>query len=440
MSYSHRVKTPLLLLAAASLLPVHALAARVQDPQQVMGLDLAACPRPAYPAAALAQRAGGITTVEVQIGAQGVVTEGRVAKSSGRTDLDEAALAGIRRCVFHAVLAIGQAPTGWLKTQYVWVPGEAQRTAAQNQALYDSTVARADAGDAVAQNQIGVWHEHGTYGKTDPAQAAAWYLRAAQGGNAVAQNNLGVLYSRGAGVPRDHKQAVYWYAKAAEQGHGWAQANLGVAYQYDIAGETDIDKARYWLTKSANGGLAAAQVALGVLEMQAGASDEDRVTARAWFERAAARKEPAGQYFLGRSFELGLGTARDDAQAAARYREVLERSGGRAEVALGRLLDAGRASDADPDKAAKLYQRAMQWRYPPAYYHYGRLLEQRGDTDLAAAVYRQGAELGSCDAVLRYVALHQVAGTTPAAGTSDADWRQRAAGCAARPAQPPLLQ
>lgn len=439
MSYIHGMKTPLFLLATA-LLPAHALAARAQDPQQVMALDLTVCPRPAYPAAALAQRAGGVTTVEVQIGAQGLVTEGRVAKSSGRTDLDDAALAGIRRCVFHAVLATGQAPTAWLKMQYVWVPGEAQGTAAQNQALYDSTKARADAGDAAAQNQIGVWHEHGTYGKADPAQAAAWYLRAAQGGNAVAQNNLGVLYSRGAGVPRDPRQAVYWYEKAATQGHGWAQANLGIAYQFGLAGETKLDQARYWLTKSAEGGLPAGQVALGVLAMQGAASDEERAAARAWFERAAARKEPAGLYFLGRSFELGLGTARDDAQAAALYREALERSGGRAEIALGLLLETGRAGDADPDQAAKLYQKAMRWRYPPAYYHYGRLLEQRGDTDLAAAVFRQGAELGHCDAMLRYVALRQVAGSTPAAGTPDADWSQRAARCAARPAPPPLLQ
>jgi TonB family protein len=398
------MKTPILFVAAAAaFLPVHAHAARVPEAQQVMGLDLSACPRPTYPAAALAERAGGKTTVEVQIGEAGLVTDARVLASSGRTDLDEAALAGIRRCMFHAVLATGQAPTGWLKTQYVWIPGEAKNAEAQDQALFASTKTLAAAGDAAAQN------------------------------------NLGVLYSRGAGVPLDKKQAVYWYTKAAEQGHGWAQSNLAHAYQYGTAGEVDIDKALYWLTKPAAGGLPVAQVALGLLTMQRAASDAERSTAASWLARASARNEPAGHYFLGRTFELGLGNVQDQAQAAALYRKALDRSGGRAEIALGMLIEAGRAGAGDPAEAAKLYQKAMQWRYPPAYYHYGLVLEQRGDTDLAAAVFRQGAELGDCDAVVKYVQVRQVAGTTPVAGSPEAHWEQRAQWCKTRPALPERL-
>jgi len=429
----------LFLAAAASVFSTQALAGRVSDAQQVMTVDLNACPRPLYPKAALAQGAGGTTTVEVQIGEEGLVSDARVFKSSGRTDLDEAALAGIRRCVFHAVLATGQTPTSWLKTQYVWVPGEAKKVEAQDQALFTSTKALAEAGDPVSQNRLGTWYEHGTYMKADLAQAAVWYRLAAQNGNAFAQNNLGVLYARGVGVPLDKKEAAYWYAKAAEQGHHWAQANLAWIYQYGTAGEPDIDKALYWLTKAAEGGLAAAQMRLGVLAMQRAASDTERSAAAAWLARAAAQNYPAGHYYLGRSFELGMGNAQDDTQAAALYRKALDRSEGRAEIALGMLLETGRAGPADQGEAARLYRKAMQWRYPPAYYHYGLVLEQRGDTDLAAAVFRQGAELGNCDAVVKYVQLRQVSGTTPAAGTPDAMWAQRAQWCKARPEMPPRL-
>lgn len=440
MAYIHGMKTSTLFLAAAvSALSSHALAGRVQDAQQTMVLDLNACPRPVYPAAALAQGIGGTTTVEVQIGDKGLVGEARVFKSSGRAELDEAALAGIRRCVFHAVLATGQAPTGWLKTQYVWVPGESKKVETPNAALFASTKALADAGDAAAQNRLGTWYEHGTHVKMDLAQAAAWYRLAAQGGNAYAQNNLGVLYNRGAGVPLDKKQAVYWYAKAAEQGHHWAQANLAWAYQFGTAGELDIDKALYWLTKAAEGGLAPAQARLGVLTMQRAASDADRAAAAAWLARAAAQNDPAGLYYLGRSFELGMGNAQDDAQAAALYRKALDHSEGRAEIALGMLLESGRAGLADQGEATRLYQKAMQWRYPPAYYHYGLVLEARGDTDLAAEVFRRGAELGNCEAVVKYVQLRQVSGTTPAPDTVDAAWAQRAQWCGARPALPPGL-
>lgn len=433
------MKTYLPFLAAALLavlVPDHARAARMQDPQQVMSLDLSTCPRPAYPAAALAQRAGGKTTVELQIDAQGLVAGARMLVSSGRDDLDQAALAGIRRCTFPGLVAGGQTPTGWLKTQYVWIPGAVQKPEADDQAQVADTRERAAAGDPVAQNRLGAWYQNGTHVKADAAQAAHWYRLAADSGNAIAQNNLGVLYYRGNGVPLDLAQAVAWYAKAAEQGHGWAQANLAWAYEHGSGIERDIDQAQAWLTRSAEGGLAPAQVRLGLMLMLRAASDEQRTAAAAWLARAAAQDFPAGAYYLGRSFELGLGNAQDDARAAALYRKAFERSEGRAETALGMLMEAGRAGAADPDGAAKLYQKAMRWRYPAAYYRYGRLLEQNGDTELAAVAYRHGAELGDCDATLKYVQARALQAAQP--GT-DAYWARRAQACAARVELPAQL-
>ncbi len=439
-AYIDGMKTALLVLAAAAaILPNHAAAARLQGAQQAMAIDLNACPRPAYPHAALVQRAEGKTTVEVQIGEQGLVTDARVLVSSGRADLDEAAVAAIRRCVFHAVLATNEAPTGWLKTQYVWIPSLAKSAPAQDKAQLAGTRAQAAAGDPVAQNRLGAWYENGTYVKTDLAQAAHWYRLAAQSGNAIAQNNLGVLYNRGAGVPRDPKQAFYWYAKAAGQGHGWAQANLAHYYQFGTAGELDIEKARHWLTKSAEGGLPSAQVQLGLLLMLRAATDEERSAASAWIARAAAQDYPQGVYYLGRSFELGLGNPQDDAQAAAHYRKVLGRSEGRGETALGMLLEAGRAGTASEDELAGLYQKAMQSRYAAAFYQHGLLLERRGDDAMAAAVFRQGAELRDCRAVLKVAQLRPAQETVPAASAFDAELDQRAKMCAAIVAMPPRL-
>lgn len=441
MAYIRRMRAHILFLAAcaAILLPAQARAARAQDTQQVMTIDLNACPRPHWPAAALAQGAGGVTTVEVQIGEQGLVTDARVLTSSGRTDLDEAALAGIRRCVFHAVLATGQAPTGWLKTQYVWVSGEAKQAQAAYEELFARTRQLADAGDAAAQNTLGTWYQRGTYVKADLAQAAAWYLLAAQNGNAYAQNNLGVLYFRGAGVPHDPKQAAEWYAKAAEQGHGWAQANLAWAYEHGTTGERDPDIALYWLTRSADGGLAAAQLRLGLQAMRRAVSDAERSAAAAWLARAAAQNDPDGLYYLGRSHELGLGNMQDDVQAVAAYRKALGRSAGRAEAALAMLIEAGRAGSAAPDEAASLYRKAMQWRHPGAYYRYGLILEQHGDDQLAAAVFRQGAALGDCEAATKYLQLRQAQRPSADAPTSDIYLAHHAQACAARPELPPQL-
>lgn len=430
-------KLILSLAAAAAVLPAQVLAARPQDPQQVMAMDLNACGRPVYPAAALAQGAGGKTTVEVLIGELGRVTDARVFKSSGRDDLDKAALDAVRNCHFHGVLALGQAPTGWLKTQYVWIPGEVKKAQAHDAALLASTRKRAEAGDPVAQNTMGIWYQNGTHIEADPVQAAAWYLLAAQAGNAFAQNNLGVLYYRGIGVPYDQKQAVYWYAKAAEQGHGWAQANLAWAYQYGTTGELDMDKALHWLTRSAEGGLVEAQIRLGLLGMQRAVSDEDRTAAMAWIARAAAQDDAAGLVHLGRSFELGLGNVQDDAQAAALYRKALGRNEGRAEVALGKLIVSGRAVPVDADEASRLFQKAMQSRHPEAYHQYGLILEQNGDLDLARTVFLLGAKMGHCDAAVKYVELQPAQGTPP--GDVDALFALRAQWCRARPAAPPQL-
>lgn len=438
MPYSRGMKTlAFFLAAAAALLSSPASAARLQDPQQVMAMDLNACGRPVYPAAALAQGAGGTTTVEVQIGELGRVTDARVFTSSGREDLDKAALDAVRNCHFHGVLATGQAPTGWLKTQFVWIPGGTQKTQAQDAALLAGTRKSAEAGDPVAQNTLGAWYQHGTHVKADPVQAAAWYLLAAQAGNAVAQNNLGVLYYRGLGVPYDQKQAVYWYAKAAEQGHGWAQANLAWAYQYGTAGELDMDKALHWLTRSAEGGLAAAQMRLGLLGMRRAVSDEERTAAVAWIARAAAQGDAAGQVHLGRSFELGLGNVQDDAQAAALYRKALGRSEGRAELALGKLLVSGRAVPVDADEASRLFQKAMRSRLPEAYHQYGLILEQNGDLDLARAIFLLGAKMGHCDATVKYVDMRPAQGTST--GEVEAAFEPRAQWCRTRPALPPQL-
>nr|WP_314544394.1 TonB family protein [uncultured Massilia sp.] len=434
------MKTPALLLAAAFLVSSHAHAARPQDPQQVMTLDLNACLRPGFPAAALAQGAKGTTTVEVRIGETGIVTDARVAASAGRADFDEAALGAIRACVFHAVVATGQAPTGWLKTQYVWVPGGAKKEAAPDPALYAGTVALATAGDSAAQNRLGAWYEHGTYGEKDLAKAADWYRKAAESGNAIAQNNLGVLYHRGAGVLLDAKEAAYWYAKAAAQGHRWAQANLAWAYENGMGVDHDIDQALAWMTQAADGGLAYAQVRLALMAMMRATSDVERGAAAAWIARAAAQDYPPGYYYLARSFELGLGNAQDDAQAATLYRKALGRSDGRAETALGILIEARRAGAAEPDEAAVLYRKAMQARYPHAFNRYGLVLEQRGDTDLAGAVFRRGAEMGDCDATVNYVRLRQPqAAATPAAEALETYLAQRAQACAARPPLPPML-
>lgn len=94
----------LLLAAGAATLSSYAFATDSRSAQAVLKYDLFACTLPVWPAAALAQRANGTITVEVRIGQEGYLIEGRFTGTSGRRDLDQ------------AVLSTGEAPTGWVKT------------------------------------------------------------------------------------------------------------------------------------------------------------------------------------------------------------------------------------------------------------------------------------------------------------------------------------
>src|SRR4029079_4959248 len=57
----------------------------------------------------------------------------------------------------------------------------------------------------------------------------------AEAGDAESEMELGRRYDRGEGVVKDHAEAVKWYRKAAQQNFAVAQYNLGVCYEQGVA-------------------------------------------------------------------------------------------------------------------------------------------------------------------------------------------------------------
>ena len=53
----------------------------------------------------------------------------------------------------------------------------------------------------------------------------------AEAGDADSQVELGLRYEKGEGVAKDQAEAAKWYRKAAEQNYARAQNNLGVCYE-----------------------------------------------------------------------------------------------------------------------------------------------------------------------------------------------------------------
>jgi TPR repeat protein len=82
---------------------------------------------------------------------------------------------------------------------------------------------RADEGDAVAQNYLGVHYQLGLGISQDYAEAAKWYVQSAENGNPDAQRNLGTMYYQGHGLPQDNGLAYGWYYVASKNGNAKAE-------------------------------------------------------------------------------------------------------------------------------------------------------------------------------------------------------------------------
>lgn len=74
---------------------------------------------------------------------------------------------------------------------------------------YDVLISAAEAGNARAQNMVGVIIRDGGLGQNDPARARSWFEKAARQGDAKACSNLGHL-GYDSSVPAERVEALKW--------------------------------------------------------------------------------------------------------------------------------------------------------------------------------------------------------------------------------------
>ncbi len=89
----------------------------------------------------------------------------------------------------------------------------------------------------------------------DYAAAMDALIPAAIAGNAEAEELIGVMYASGLGVARDDVRAFEWYLRAAMKGHAGAQSGVGWYYEVGRGIEApDLVRAYMWYVLSAIGG------------------------------------------------------------------------------------------------------------------------------------------------------------------------------------------
>jgi TPR repeat protein len=90
-------------------------------------------------------------------------------------------------------------------------------------------LAKAEAGDVKAQNELGEVFQLGKQGVTrNPVAAVQWFRQAAEQNLAAAQSNLGVCYERGVGVTKDEVEAYKWNLLATAQGDSKGKRNASM--------------------------------------------------------------------------------------------------------------------------------------------------------------------------------------------------------------------
>ena len=212
----------------------------------------------------------------------------------------------------HAV-ASGQssatpAPTSQVKAQ---VPNNAPVLLSD----FDRLKARAEAGDDVAQLNLGLtYYEGGEVPKND-VEAVKWWRRSAGLGNASAQCNLGNAYANGYGVPKDEAEAEKWDRKAADQGDAMAQYNLGFAYNSGKGVPKDVVEAAKWFRKAADQGYASAQYNLGFACNSGEGVPKNFEEATNWFRKAAKQGMAKAQNSLAWCYVGGHGVPANNISA-----------------------------------------------------------------------------------------------------------------------------
>ena len=117
----------------------------------------------------------------------------------------------------------------------------------------------------------------------------------AEAGDAMAQLNLGAAYDNGIGVEQSLELALHWYQRAAEQGLAEAQYNLAHLL---VESELSPAMAAEWMAKAAAQGMLDAQFLMGVIYAEGIGVEQNREQGIVWLRRAIEAGHDGAREYL----------------------------------------------------------------------------------------------------------------------------------------------
>ena len=296
-------------------------------------------------------------------------------------------------------------------------------------------------------------------------QARAFYQSADEQGDARGAFGLGLLSLRGAGgLPRDDAQAARYFLKAAEHGDMNAQFFLFACSLLGLGIPQDFAKAEQWLIKTYSHGASfhfnqlyavglkpaliaaidgaltkaaidndpVAQTVLGFCYSYGFAVNVDRIQGMDWLIKAARSGEAHAQHLV--AFILGQGTqsvSPDKEHAVEWLRKAADQGFVGSIYMLGYDYYYGEGVDKDRDRGIALIRQAAGSGLPSAQYKLAELYRAGTDMpqDFAVALdyFRQSAAQGNALADYALAAMAKRGQGMEADGEQAVAWLRKAA-------------
>ena len=233
-------------------------------------------------------------------------------------------------------------------------------------ASVDSTaiiMQKAKAGDAVAQNTVGLWYYLGKDTiQQNYKQALQWWARAAKQENPDAIGNMAMCYQLGRGTERDstmasklyesaitkgNKNVIPQHEKLADKGHVFSCLLLRECYVKGIGVTKDPQKVTEYLEKAAKAGHEDSQYALA-LQLLNSKHPEKAVE---WFKQAAKQGNVGATYYYGNMLHKGMGVKQDKLMGIKLLKKAAEQNFPVADYQLGMIYKDGDGVEKDAAKA-----------------------------------------------------------------------------------------
>ncbi len=234
---------------------------------------------------------------------------------------------------------------------------------------------RANAGDDVAQNILGLWYYTGNKVDKDYEKALKWWALAAKKDNADAIGNMAMCYQLGRGAEADSALASRLYIKAFEKGNDqllqqhirlseekgnvFSSLLLFDVYSHAKGGQQrDMDKALAFLQKAAETGHTDSQVKLALQYFNMHKVEDSAK----WFKALADKGQATGLYYYGYQLFRGIGIEQDKTTGIEYLKKAAVAGIINANKMLGTIYYEGDGIDADYATAVGYLKKAAASR------------------------------------------------------------------------------